>query len=139
MIDITTGDITLDGATLGRSFTLASFRASALAAKASLPLAGGPPWQSFDIGKCHIGERIFDVTLRFEGERLAMVSMALSDLDESPDAAWSEKAARAAKRKHDEWLAAQCGSPPYAYDWGSIESTYDPRSVSSGITVQYAK
>lgn len=139
MLDTTTGDITLDAIVVGRRFTLASFHACALAAKSSPPLVGGGSWQSFDIGKRDIDGAVFDVTLRFEGERLAMISMALSDGEESPDDAWSEKSARAAKARHDAWLAKKLGPPPYAHGWGSIESTYDPRSVSSGITISYAK
>ncbi len=136
MIDAKTGEIALGATTIGPSFTLGSFRRSTLSPRAP-PLVGGGAWQSFDIGKHPIGEALFDITLRFDGERLAMISMAIADAGEAGEDAWSEKAARAAKKRHDRWLAQELGSPPYEYEWGRIESTYDPRSVSSGITINY--
>jgi hypothetical protein len=136
MIDTTTGELALGATTIGPRLTLGTFRAAKLSKGASR-LAGGGSWQSFDVGKHTIGEALFSVTLRFDGEKLSMVSMAMTDANEPDDDAWSEKAAHAAKKRHDHWLAKALGSPPYEYEWGRVESTYDPRSVSSGITVTY--
>ena len=45
------------------------------------------------------------------------------------------------KRKdaHDKWLLMHIGKPPYKYNWGEVSSNYDPRSVSSMITIRYYK
>lgn len=40
---------------------------------------------------------------------------------------------------HDKWLERNIGKSPYKYNWGEIDSTYDPRSGSSFITVRYYK
>jgi hypothetical protein len=137
MIDTTTGDITLASTTVGRGFTLRAFRASVLAPAAAPALVGGGPWLSFDVGEQRIERRAFRMTLRFEGDRLATVALSLV-ASEAPGDAWSERAALLVKRRHDAWLSRRIGSPPYAYAWGRIESTYDPRSASSSIVVSYA-
>lgn len=136
MIDTKTGDITFESTTVGRAFTLGAFRASVLATAASPPLVGGPPWLSFDVGEHRIDETPFRVTLRFEGDRLAVVAFS-AVAPEMPGDAWSERAALLVKRRHDTWLARHFGSPPYSYGWGRVESTHDPRSASSSILVFY--
>ncbi len=43
------------------------------------------------------------------------------------------------KEKHDIWLLAELGAPPYTYDWGSVTSDFDAKGCASDIIVTYAK
>jgi hypothetical protein len=86
-----------------------------------------------------LGPEPFVVVLQFLGQTLQCVSLAMlrgrwgsSSWDD-----WSEEAERERQDAHDAWLREQFGPPPYTYPWGAIESTYDPRSGSSAIAIQY--
>ena len=50
---------------------------------------------------------------------------------------WTEELEQSRKAKHDEWLRAELGAPPYEYPWGSVTSDFDPRGCASDITVSY--
>lgn len=91
----------------------------------------------------------FIVVLYFNEQKvLKFVSMCIgSDTDKSWSD-WSEERELDIKRKNDEWLSKQLGEPTrsenypypideYEYDWGTVSSSYDPRSASSSIWVNY--
>ncbi len=119
VIDRAKGNIVLETLVIGPSLTLESFSASSLSMRV-LSLHRFGQWRNFDIGEQKLGERWFAMTLRFDGERLAMVELSATD----PDAA------------HAAWLFEHLGPPPYA--WGRIESVHDPRRLSSNIVLTYA-
>jgi hypothetical protein len=126
LIDVATGEVLLDtGIRIGPAWTRARFLASELH-QAEAPLVGGGQWMSYDLSG-RVGDRPFAITLRFDGEPLAMMSLSLLD------------PADAGKALHDRWLKQQLGAGPYHYSWGKIESTYDPRSLSSGIHFNYVR
>jgi len=52
---------------------------------------------------------------------------------------WTEQLELTRKAKHDSWLRAELGEPPYDYAWGNVTSDYDPRGCASEIIVSYAK
>ncbi|HEY1584734.1 MAG TPA: hypothetical protein VGH63_03545, partial [Polyangia bacterium] len=108
---------------VGPAWTRARFLASELH-QAEVPLVGGGQWTSYDVS-VRVGDRPFAITLRFDGEPLAMMSLSLLG---DPG-----------KAVHDRWLRQQLGAGPYHYSWGQIESTYDPRSLSSGIHFSYVR
>jgi hypothetical protein len=55
----------------------------------------------------------------------------------NPADEWSQEKAINRKLKNDKYLNNNLGPPPYKYEWGCIESCYDPRSCSSLISVLY--
>lgn len=78
-------------------------------------------------------------TLYFENGMIARVSIYLSD----GRSGWSEDIAREEQQKkaaQDAWLKNILNLiPPYNFNWGKIESLFDPRSCSSSVVVSYVK
>ena len=137
MIDRTTGDITFDsGDRIGPSTDLTTFRASPLGRAQP---AGHEDYTNFSLGTCAIAGLAFAVTSYFHQTQLTMVLLTLVEPDDGRSwDDWSESKELVRKKKHDAFLAAQLGPPPWAYGWGRIESTYDARGGSSLITFVYA-
>ena len=81
----------------------------------------------------------FFVALLFNPEgRLSIVSLSLSTDDIIPSwENWSEERELNNKSLNDKWLRKSIGKPPYNYSWGTIDSSYDPRSASSSIVIAY--
>ena len=52
---------------------------------------------------------------------------------------WTEAGEQQRKRAHDVWLHERLGSPPYRFAWGTVESYYSARDVSSDIAIDYSK
>ncbi len=130
-----TGELSPSSGSIGPRLTLAGFLESPLATGARA-LGGWASWSSFELTRQLICGAHFSATLRFQGERLALVNLALiEELASGED--WDEAVALAKRGRHDAWLAACLGPPPYRYLWGTVESVYDPRSVSSSIGVTY--
>jgi hypothetical protein len=51
---------------------------------------------------------------------------------------WSEEREMKRKAAHDSWLIQELGEyPPYNYEWGLIESYYEPRNAASLIVITY--
>jgi hypothetical protein len=120
------------------ALTRAAFLDSPLGAQARVWVRNEPHC-SYRV-EVQLGAEPFVVVLQFLGQTLRSVSLAMlrgrwgsSSWDD-----WSEESEREKQRAHDAWLSAQLGSPPYTYGWGEVESTYDPRSGSSSIVIQYA-
>ena len=69
---------------------------------------------------------------------LYMTNLGLQMNDSLPSwETWSENDEIQKKELNDKWLEKNVGKPPYTYPWGSISSSYDPRSGSSSITIVY--
>jgi hypothetical protein len=124
------------GARLGPALTRTAFASSPLAVE---PTRLGAAWSSAALGAHAIGDARFLITLRFDGERLAIIELYLvRDGDPRSWDGWTAAQELARKREHDAWLVDQLGAAPWSYGWGSIESTFDPRGGSSGITIRFA-
>jgi hypothetical protein len=139
MIDTKSGNVVLDGRhTIAPSLSLAAFLASPLAAEAQ-SVGVAEDWPRFFLGVHEIFGDPCTVSVGFHGQRLLGVSLNPVDPDATePSDDYDVQAALAAKARHDAWLAAKLGPPPYVNRWGTIESVYDPRSVSSSIFVTYS-
>jgi hypothetical protein len=136
MIDVGTGVFVVDGQhAVGPGLTRSGFLASPLGAGAQSE-GGAAGWVSFALGVHEVaGDRCW-LVLRFHDERLVLVVLGVI-ADVPPGDEYDVDAALEAKARYDAWLQAKLGAPPYAYPWGRVESSYDPRSVSSSIVVTY--
>jgi hypothetical protein len=135
MIDPATGDLVLDsGLRIPPFWPKADFRASPLGAVAKERAMGGAFSQA-DVPPQRIDGRTFNVVLHFEGDRLTMIRLADDDPRFGTSFDTADEPGR--KKSHDDWLLATLGPPPYAYPWGEVGSTYDPRSESSDIYIRY--
>lgn len=77
-------------------------------------------------------------TLIYQGERLHQVFVAMTmPSDDSNE--WTADSELERKAKHDAWLQAELGKPPYDYSWGRIVSEFDAKGCASEIIVSYAK
>lgn len=146
MIDAATGIITLGGVSVGPSTTLAGLRRTPLGEELLDLRIAAPPWESYSAGARELGGQRFQVSLSFEGGRLALVSLSLDDESERATwDSWSKKREKERKKSHDRWLAKFLGEPTradavrsaYDYPWGHVVSSDDPRSASSSIVVSY--
>ena len=90
------------------------------------------------LGQQPMGDETFFVALYFYGKKLESIDLAIAapELGASWDD-WSEEKEMKRKEKHDVWLIAQTGCASHVYDWGEIDSAYDPRSGGSSITIRY--
>lgn len=78
-----------------------------------------------------------NATAFFKDDHLKQVYFAFAvPSDEIKD--WVEDREQQRKAKHDAWLRAALGEPPYEYAWGQVQSDFDPRGWSSEILVIYA-
>lgn len=76
-------------------------------------------------------------TIFFKGERMDRVFLLMTiPSDERNE--WTERLELERKAKHDAWLRAELGEPPYEYTWGRVVSEFDGRACVSEIIVVYA-
>ena len=98
----------------------------------AVPNVFNPPWESFLVrAVCRDGTPVY-MFLYFRDNRLKMVVLhhAVEPSVEEHEV----------KRLHEAWLRGFLGGePPYRYDWGSVESEYDPRSDSSDVIITYGE
>lgn len=92
----------------------------------------------YSLSPSAIGAREFRVLLYFSEENLIMTQLSIiMDGDTTDWNQWSMEREKVRKEQHDMWLMDEIGRPPYRYPWGVITSTYDPRSGTSHITINY--
>lgn len=86
-----------------------------------------------------INSKLFGIVITFNNKgKLFMVNLTLAEKSEIRSwENWSEDEELKLKEEHNNWLENQLGKPPYEYNWGVVDSTYDPRSGTSMITVRY--
>lgn len=75
-------------------------------------------------------------TIDFRDGRLLNVSMLFSMQDDSEDNLSVEHELQR-KQKHDDWLRATLGDPPYRYNWGHVSSDFYHQHCESDIMVVY--
>jgi hypothetical protein len=77
-------------------------------------------------------------TILFNEGVLDRVFLAMSmSSDETKE--WSERVEHQRKERHDSWLRAELGEPPYRYTWGRVDSEYDSKGCASEIIVVYER
>jgi hypothetical protein len=88
-----------------------------------------------------IGNDYFFINLYFDSKNiLQLVDISMLDDDGSWPIweNWSEEKELSRRERHNKWLEDNIGKNQYKYSWGSISSTYDPRSGASSITINYS-
>ena len=140
MLDKETGELILSGSLrLGPSLRQRRLPSLPISKPATSLIKNGA-WHSYHIEADSInGEKLF-ISLQFFNSSLKMIDFVVDELkrgsDPPPD--WRDETEQ--KRFHDKWLETCLGSPPpYDYGWGSVISSYDPRSDCSSIIVTYEK
>jgi len=78
------------------------------------------------------------LVFRFLDGKLAEVDLAFADMA-SGWGCWSEDREAFAKSLHDQWLVRHLGPPPYAFEWGDVQSVHDPKAGGSQIVVRYRR
>ena len=139
MIDINNGDIRLTKKTLviRKGLTIDEFAKSDLFE--DVYKKDEYEYTRFFVGLQFIGENQFAVSLLFNPlGRLYSIHLKISIDGKMPSwDNWSEEGELRIKDMHDMWLKKNVGDPPYNYSWGTIYSTYDPRSASSSMGVRF--
>jgi len=77
-------------------------------------------------------------TADFRSSRLSSVSLLFTLTDDSPEHVSRDQEFKR-KEKHDTWLRAELGEPPYRYSWGQIVSAFYEQHCESDIMVIYDK
>jgi hypothetical protein len=76
-------------------------------------------------------------SIHFNGERMDRVFLLMTiPSDDSNE--WTEQHEHERKARHDAWLHAELGEPPFEYTWGKVVSEFDDRACISEIIVTYA-
>jgi hypothetical protein len=143
MIDPTTGALLLQGE-LALDATLSPRELfQTPLGEGATPFVFNPPWESFLVrAVCRDGTPVY-MYLFFRDNRLKRVS-----LHHAVDPSIDEDEV---KLRHEAWLRGFLGeprsgglpglpgqsSPLYTYDWGQVESEYDPRADSSDVIITY--
>ena len=133
-IDVSDGSIVFAGGTIRSTTRRNDFLRSAIGSGAREQTANErEDWRqvAFD------PESGVAATLIFQGERLHQVYLALrTSLDDTGP--WTIATEHERNEKHDVWLRAALGAPPYEYSWGRVSSEFDPKDPASEIIVSYA-
>lgn len=72
----------------------------------------------------------------FKDDRLKHVDFSFR-IPADADNAWTHKGEELRKTKHDDWLRAELGEPPYKFSWGEVISEIDIKTGDSSIFVTY--
>jgi hypothetical protein len=77
-------------------------------------------------------------TLVFKNDCLHQIYLLMAiPSDDSNE--WTATLELDRKSKHDKWLSAELGLPPYEYAWGRVDSEFDEKGCVSEIIVTYAR
>ncbi|MGH8250192.1 MAG: hypothetical protein ACREVI_05770 [Steroidobacteraceae bacterium] len=132
-IDLTDGTISFIGDEIKRNQGKGEFLGSRMGSTAKIALVN-EDWTHLDVRP----EDGLAGTLLFKGDKLDRVFLLMLIPSDDSDQ-WSEELELQRKAKHDAWLRAKLGQPPYEYAWGTVTSDYDPKGCVSEIIVSYAK
>lgn len=130
-INIADGSIDFAGGAIQPAMNATSFLRSPLGSKSEQWFANGP-FETYRFSP----EPGITATTDFRDGRLLNVSMLFNLPDDPPEGPSMEQELRR-KQKHDEWLRAQLGEPPYRYDWGQVVSEFYHQHCESDIMVIY--
>ena len=132
-VHIENGRIDFDAGHIEPALDKNAFLASSLGRAAEV-VVENMPYASYRI----LPERGIAAIVYFEGAKLRSVSWQLV-LSSEAEKEWTEQSELERKRLHDLWLRENCGSPPYQYPWGSLDSVYDPKGCVSDIILSYER
>lgn len=74
----------------------------------------------------------------FHGDAIDRVLIAMKVPSDATND-WSERVEQERKLRHDTWLRANLGDPPYQYVWGHVGSEYDAKGCASAIIIVYER
>jgi hypothetical protein len=137
MIDEKTGELVLEsGERIPPFWPKEALMASPLG-RGATERPKGQGWVDVRLPAVHTDGMTFCAIFHFhEGE---LAGMHLMDDDPRFGDSWETADEEGRKASHDAWLARTLGPPPYEYAWGEVGSSYDPRSDSSQIYVQFRR
>ena len=142
MINGETGELQFEfqdcPAKFGSGLTQTEFRSSILGVDAKILVKNGA-YSSFTVSNCQNGAHRFSLSLFFLNETLDSLQLVLTVPElENLWTTWSKEKELQLKNLHDKWLASMKLKPKYKFEWGAIESNFDPKSGFSSITIRYA-
>jgi hypothetical protein len=133
-IGVFDGSIVFASGTIHRGQDRSNFLATQLGRTATEELVNpAGDWRHISLAP----ESGLGATLIYQGERLHQVLIAMDMPPERTDI-WTREYEFERKSKHDAWLRAELGTPPYDYAWGRIDSEFDEKGFASEIIVTYA-
>jgi hypothetical protein len=130
-IDHASGAILSVSGSIDPSTDKTAFFNSALGSKSEQQFVNG----SFETYR-FLPESGIIATAEFQDGRLLNVSILFGMPDDSEDNVSMERELQR-KRKHDDWLRAELGDPPYQYNWGHVSSDFYHQHCESDIMVVY--
>ncbi|MEX1993036.1 MAG: hypothetical protein WD929_00120 [Steroidobacteraceae bacterium] len=131
LINNADGSVTFAEGTIDPGMSKAAFLKSPVGVKAEKWFANG----SFETYR-FFPESGITATTDFRDDRLLNVSILFNLPGDSKDGPTKEQELRR-REKHDEWLRAELGEPPYRYDWGQVVSRFYHQHCESDIMVIY--
>ena len=127
------GVIEFPGGTIGPTTSLARFLASQVGESSKGTLTNAQ--------RKHFGlepEPDIGATVLFDGDTIDRVLIAMKVPSDAAND-WSERVEQDRKLRHDTWLRANLGDPPYEYVWGHVGSEDDSKGCASAIIVVYER
>jgi hypothetical protein len=132
-INVSNGALIFQSGTIGPHLERPDFLETNLGREAKVILAN-EGWVNMQFEP----EPDVSATAFFKDDRLKNVFLAFGVPADSTQE-WVENREQQRKEKHDSWLQAEIGNPPYEFPWGKVESDFDARAWSSEILVIYAE
>lgn len=130
-IDQADGSVVFASGSIHPGMDKAAFLKSALGSKSGQWFVNG----SFETYR-FLPEPGIVATTDFRDGRLLNVSILFTLPDDSEDNLSMERELQR-KQRHDEWLRASLGDPPYRYNWGHVSSDFYHQHCESDIMVVY--
>ena len=130
-IQIFNGSVEFLDGTMTRHMDRQVFLQSGMGQSSKVVVANGP-WITYNF-KPEAGVACDAI---FRDDRLHQVCF-LMHIRSDDASQWTAELEQERKLKHDTWLRAELGAPPYEYPWGSVTSDFDPRGCVSDIIVSY--
>lgn len=141
MINTKNGQIIFDNNlyVLKSKTTLEEFKNSRLFSEVCNEVYMGNGHSNFTINPQNILGDPFIIVVYFNpNQTINFIGMHYCENGKKPDwKDWSEENELLKKQIHDKLLIKYLGAPPYNYEWGTVSSSYDSKSGSSGIYIRY--
>lgn len=131
-IDQVLGLVSFPGITIGPHLSRQEFLQTPLGATATLGVVNAG-WVTLQIQP----EPHIHASLAFKDDRLVVLDAAM--LMPTGEVAWDRECELRRKALHDTWLKSELGSPPYKYSWGTVDSCFDEKGMSSGIVIVFGE
>ena len=132
-INIHDGSITFANGSMSRTTQRAEFLASPLGRSAKAKEVGISRF-SYDFDP----EFGISATATFHGDRLDRLFLMMK-LPSDAAGQWTEALETVRKARHDHWISDELGPGPHKYEWGSVNSDFDPRGCASEIILVYER